>query len=262
MLALPGGPREDAELRVRLARRTAQGRYEISESELVLAIRACQLAGEIASRDFLCEVLLERCAPEFQRHSWGLNQRPDLREEAIAGMREHVLREALNPKERFIVQNFIHYLRCACVDEFHRVLRDEGLFYRHDEEGRPLGRPTRVPRVLMDPLQPIPSEDEGSCDVPDQEDQYERLHAREEVQRLLATLADPKNRCIVALRALEGFHWDEIAAYMHMNERSVRLRYAKAQAFLRAQVADTSPGTACPQAHSAQVDTLASAPCA
>ena len=103
MLALPGDPRGDAELQARLTRRTPQGRYEIGESELVLAIRACQLAGEIASRDFLCEVLLERCTPEFRRHSWGLQKFPELREEAIACMREHVLGEALNPKERGIL---------------------------------------------------------------------------------------------------------------------------------------------------------------
>jgi RNA polymerase sigma factor (sigma-70 family) len=237
MIALQRNPRWDAELHARLSRRTLEGRYEISESELVLSIRACQGAGDIASRDFLCEILLERCAPEFERHSWGLRQRPDLREEAISGMREHVLREALNPKERFIVQNFIHYLRCACVDEFNRVLRDEGMRYRRDEEGRPVGRPTRVPRVLVEHLQPIQADGEGSCDIPDQEDQYERLHAREEALRLLACLADPRDRRIVALRALEGLSWDEIAGHMHLNERSVRLHYAKALARMRAQVA-------------------------
>ena len=97
----------------RLSRRTAQGRYELSESELVQAIRACQRAGDLASRDFLCEVLRERCTPEFERHSWGLRQRPDLREEAIAGMREHILREALNPKERFMCK-FGNYVGGSC----------------------------------------------------------------------------------------------------------------------------------------------------
>ena len=236
MLALQGNPRGEPGLQERLKRRTAHGRYEVSESELVQAIRACQLAGDRASRDFLCEVLLERCAAEFERHSWGLRQRPDLREEAIAGMREHVLREALNPQELFIVQNFIHYLRCACADEFNRVLREEGLRYRRDEEGRPLGHPTRVPRVLVDPLLRHPGDDEESRDVLDQEDQYERLHAREEARRILACLTDPRDRSIVTMRAVEGFRWGEIAAYLHMNERSVRIRYTKALARMRAQV--------------------------
>jgi len=246
MLALEGNPRGDPDLHAQLSRRTAEGRYEISESELVLAIRACHAAGDIASRDFLCVVLLERCAPEFERHSWGLRLRPDLREEAIAGMREHVLRETLNPRECFIVQNFIHYLRCACVDEFKRVLRDEGLAYRRDDAGRPLGHPLRVPRVLVDPIQPIPSDADGGCDVLDQEDQYECLHARAEAERLLACLADPRDRRIVALRALEGLRWDEIAAHLGLNERSVRLHYAKALAVMRIQVASESTGGAAP----------------
>lgn len=258
MLDLTEATRGEAELRARLARRTPEGRYEIGESELVLAIRAYQFCGETASRDVLCEVLLERCAPEFQRHSWGLIHRPVLREEAIAGMREHVLREALDPGEHFIVMNFIHYLRCACVDEFHRVLRAEGLWYRHDEDGRPLGRPTHVPRSLVEPLQPFPLDGEDNRDVLDQEDQYERLHAHEEAQRLLATLADPRNRCIVALRAIEGVRWDDIAAYMGMNERSVRLRYTKALAFLRTQVADAGSATS----HCDIAETLAQVPCA
>jgi hypothetical protein len=131
----------DPTLKERLRRRTAEGRYEISEIELVLNIRALQAQGDTEDARMLCEVLLERSAPEFQHHTWGLRHRPELREEAIANMSEHLLREAMNPKEIFITQNFIHYVRCLCVDEFNRILRQEGLRYQRDEEGRPSGRP-------------------------------------------------------------------------------------------------------------------------
>jgi DNA-directed RNA polymerase specialized sigma24 family protein len=240
MLALQGNPRGDPDLHARLSRRTLAGHYEVSESELVLTIRACQRAGDSVSRTLLCEVLLERCAPEFERHSCGLRHRPDLREEAIAGMREHVLREAQDPKELFIVQNFIHYLRCACVDEFNRVLHDEGLRYRRDEGGRPLG--TRVPHSLVEPLLNKTDDGEDVCvGVFDQEDQYAHLHAWAEARRILGCLPDLRDRCIVALRVLEERTWKEIAAFLYLNERTVRLRYSRALETIRARLSDDLP---------------------
>lgn len=227
-------PRDPA-LPARLSRRTPEGRYEISEIEVVLAIRACQQKGETQSVQMLCEVLLKRCVPEFQRHSWGLRHRPELREEAIANMGEHLLREALDPNEVFMTQNFIHYVRCLCVDEFNRILRQEGLRYQRDEEGRPVGRPHHVPRALMEPLQaaPLDSEAPPSADVADPLDQYEHLHANEESQRILTFLSDPLDRKIMVLRAIEGMKWDDIAVICKRTERTIRLRYEKARAYLR-----------------------------
>src|SRR5256884_7647013 len=166
---------QDPTLKERLRRRTPEGRYEISEIDLVLAIRAFEANENREGSRMLSEVLLERSAPEFQRHTWGLRHRPDLREEAIANMGEHLLREAMNPKEIFMTQNFIHYVRCLCVDEFNRVLRQEGLRYQRDDEGRPTGRPYHIPRSLMEPLQQTPADSDGSlpsADVADSEDQF------------------------------------------------------------------------------------------
>ncbi len=225
----------DPSLKARLSRRTPEGRYEISEIELVLTIRALYQQNKIEDAQMLCEVLLGRCGPEFQRHSWGLRHRPDLREEAIANMSEHLLREALNPKEIFITQNFIHYVRCLCVDEFNRILRQEGLRYKRDEEGRPVGRPQHIPRALMEPLQaaPLDSEAPPSADVADPLDQFEHLHANEESQRILTFLSDPLDRKIMVLRAIEGMKWDDIALVCKRTERTIRLRYEKARANLR-----------------------------
>lgn len=225
----------DPTLQARLKRRTPEGRYEISEIELVLTIRSLYQRNEIEDAHMLCEVLLERSAPEFQRHSWGLRHRPDLREEAMANMSEHLLRETLNPKEIFMTQNFIHYLRCLCVDEFNRILRQEGLRYKRDEEGRPAGRPQHIPRALMEPLQatPLDSEAPPSADVADPLDQYEHLHANEESRRILTFLSDPLDRKIMVLRAIEGMKWDDIALVCKRTERTIRLRYEKARANLR-----------------------------
>lgn len=224
----------DPTLPERLHRRTAEGRYEINESELVVNIRAHKTAGNLAGVQFLGEVLLQRCAPAFQRHSQGLRHRPELREEVIANMGEHLLREALEPREIFITQNFIHYLRCLCVDEFNRVLRQEGLGYRRDAEGRPAGRPQHVPRALVETFRPA-ADDENmpAADVADPRDQYEELQAEDESQRILTYLRDPLDRKIMILRAIEGLKWDDIAALCKKTERTVRLRYERARSVLR-----------------------------
>src|SRR5271165_6449390 len=122
----------DPTLKARLSLRTPEGRFEITEIEIVRTIRMHHEQGDMEATQMFCEILVGRCGPEFQRHSWGLRHRPELREEAIANMSEHLLREALNPKEIFITQNFIHYVRCLCVDEFNRILRQEGLRYQRD----------------------------------------------------------------------------------------------------------------------------------
>ncbi len=226
----------DPTLEERLKRRNPNGHFEISEIELVHNIRFRQAKGDVESVRMLCAVLLERCAPEFQRHTWGLRHRPDLREEAIANMGEHLLREAINPKEVFMTQNFIHYVRCLCVDEFNRVLRQEGLRYQRDEEGRPTGRPYHIPRSLMEPLQQTPIDSDGSMpssDVADPEDQYERLHANEESLRILTYLSDPLDRKIMVLRVLEQMKWDDIAVICKRTERTIRLRYERARGYLR-----------------------------
>src|SRR5437667_7686594 len=226
---------DEPALQERLRRRTPAGRYEISDIDLVLNIRARQAEGNAGGVRMLCEVLLERSAGEFQRRTYGLRHRPERREEGIANMNEHLLREAMDLKEVFITQNFIHYLRCLCADEFTRVLRQEGLHYRRDTEGRPSGRPQHVPRSLIEPLRPAQADDEGvlAADVADPEDQYERLHSVDESHRILTYLADPLDRMIMVLRAIEGMKWDDIAVICKRTERTVRLRYERARSYLR-----------------------------
>jgi len=225
----------DPVLKERLRRRTAEGRYEISEIELVMNIRALRAEGNLVGARMLSEVLLERCAPEFQRRTQGLHHRPELREEAIANMNEHLLREAMDPNEIFMTQNFVHYLRCLCADEFTRVLRQEGLRYRRDDEGRPSGRPHHVPRSLMEPLRPAAADNEEplAADVADPQDQYEVLHAEDESQRILTYLTDPMDRMIMVLRAMEDMKWNDIALLCKRTERTVRLRYERARSYLR-----------------------------
>src|SRR3989440_9111812 len=185
----------DSTLDERLQRRTADGRYELGECELVVNIRALRAADNMAGVRRLCEVLLKRCAPVFQRHTQGLQHRPELREEAIANMAEHLLREVQDPGEVFMTKNFIHYLRCLCADEFNRVLRQEGLYYRRDDEGRPSGRPQHVPRSLVEHLQAPRDDDEGQigADLADPDDHYEEMHASDESHRLVMLLEAPRD---------------------------------------------------------------------
>jgi RNA polymerase sigma factor (sigma-70 family) len=225
-------------VRERLWKRNSNGRYEIPEAHLVLGIRAFMARGDQAKARQLSEVLLDRCQGEFQRRSLGLRHRPDLMEDAMAGMAEQVLREAMDPREEFMILNFTHYLRCLCADNFNAVLRQEGLRYRRDEEGRPAGRPTHVPAALVERIHATPDEEEGgagtsSTHLADPSDDIESFHAVMEARRLLTYLNDPLDREIVTLRALDGLKWDEIARICGKTERTMRLRYERARAFLR-----------------------------
>ena len=222
----------------RLRRRNSGGRYEISDAHVVLGIRAFVARNDQERARLLSEILLDRCQSEFQRRSLGLRHRPDLMEDAMAGMAEQVLREAQDPREEFMILNFTHYLRCLCADNFNAVLRQEGLRYRRDDEGRPAGRPTHVPAALVERIHATQDEDEGGMGVSgghlaDPADDIESFHAIWEARRVLTYLADPLDRTIVTLRALEGLKWDEIARLCGKTERTMRLRYERARAFLR-----------------------------
>jgi RNA polymerase sigma factor (sigma-70 family) len=223
--------------RARLAERTPAGGYVISDADLVRAIRAAEARGDMAATRDLCATLVRRCMPEFQRRAWGLRHRPELMEDAIASMIEQLLREARNPREEFMTLNFIHYLRCLCADNFGRVLRQEGLSYRRDAEGRPVGRPQHVPRALVERIAPAAEENDGqdsaAYPLADPQDAYEERLAALEAQRILGYLPDPLDRQIVTLRALEGMRWDDIAAVCGKTERTMRLRFEKARARLR-----------------------------
>ncbi|GCE48225.1 sigma-70-like protein [Thermosporothrix hazakensis] len=229
----------DPMLDERLQRRTANGRYEITDEQLVQLIRELRATGKEAEARRLMMALVTRCQPIFQLHTQGLRHRPDLREEAIANMAVHLLQEVQDPREEFITLNFARYIRCLCIDEFNRVLRQEGLIYKRDEEGRPLGRPQHVPQGLRDSLNTTVNDESNSpgADVADPQDQYEQLHAVYESQRILHYLSDSLDRKIMVLRAIKGWKWDEIAEICQKNERTVRLRYERARSFLRQCIA-------------------------
>jgi RNA polymerase sigma factor (sigma-70 family) len=228
----------DPRTRALLEQRTPSGGYTIGDAAMVRAIRGAGARADQAAVRALCELLVRRCMPEFQRRAWGLRHRPELMEDAIAGMIEQLLREARDPRETFMTLNFIHYLRCLCADNFSRVLRQEGLAYRKDAEGRPAGRPQHVPRALMDRVDPA-AEDHESQEagigvvVADPRDAFEERTAALEAQRILSYLPDPLDRQIMVLRALEGMRWDDIAALCGKTERTMRLRFEKARARLR-----------------------------
>jgi DNA-directed RNA polymerase specialized sigma24 family protein len=230
----------DAATQARLRERTATGGYAVPETSLVRAIRGWKQHGDAGNVRALCTLLIERCTPEFQRRAWGLRHRPDLMEEAIAGMIEQVLREAQDPSEIFMTQNFIHYLRCCAADNFNRVLRQEGLSYRRDEQGRPAGRPQHVPAALVDRIDAAAEdreEEPGAAPIiADPRDGLEERMAAVEAQRILGYLPDPLDRQIMSLRALEHMRWDDIAKLCGKTERTMRLRYEKAIVILRQRI--------------------------
>jgi DNA-directed RNA polymerase specialized sigma24 family protein len=225
----------------KLKQRTSSGGYVVSDADLVRAIRAWKARGETERVRGLCEALVTRCMPEFQRRSYGLRHRPDLMEEAIAGMIEQLLREAQNPREEFMLANFIHYLRCLCADNFQRVLRNEGLSYRRDAQGNPAGRGMHVPQALVDRLDVPLGEGDGAetagRELADPGDQLATRMASLEAQRILRYLTDPLDQRIMILRVFEEMRWDDIAALCGKTERTMRLRFEKSKALLRERIA-------------------------
>jgi DNA-directed RNA polymerase specialized sigma24 family protein len=243
----PPDPRDAATL-ARLRERQPGGAYAISDADLVQAMRGWDVRGERGRVRALGELLVDRCMPEFQRRSWGLRHRPDLMEDAIAGMVEQLLREALDPHEVFMTQNFIHYLRCLCADNFSRTLRQEGLSYRRDEQGRPAGRPQHIPRALIERIDLSAEEREDASaqtqTIADPRDAYEDRLAAVEAQRILGYLPDPLDRRIMALRVFERLQWEEIAALCGKTERTMRLRFEKARTLLQQCLAAEIAGSA------------------
>ncbi len=231
----PRDPRTDAQLK----KRSASGGYEVGEADLVRNIRHLQDGGELDSARRLCEVLVDRCMPEFQRRTYGLRHRPELREDAIAAMIEQVLIEARNPNEVFMTKNFVHYLRCLCADQFNRVLRQEGLSYRRDEQGKPAGRGHHVPRALVESLDTVPAERDDELpgrEIADSRDSLGERMGVLQAEQILLNLPDPLDRQIMVLRVLEGLQWEEIAQICGKTERTMRLRFEKSRTVLAAQL--------------------------
>jgi RNA polymerase sigma factor (sigma-70 family) len=222
-----------------LKQRTPGGGYEIGEADLVRNIRHWEDTGEMEHVRQLCEVLVDRCMPEFQRRTYGLRHRPELREDAIAAMIEQLLREARDPNEVFMTKNFVHYLRCLCADQFNRVLRQEGLSYRRDEQGKPAGRGHHVPRALMESLDTVPAERDEELpgrEIADSRDPLDERMAVLQAEQILLNLPDPLDRQIMVLRVLEGLQWEEIAHICGKTERTMRLRFEKARVALAARL--------------------------
>lgn len=236
----------DPHTRARLLKRTPSHGYEVADTALVVAVRHWDAQGQPEVVGMLLQLLIDRCMPEIRHRAMGLRQRPDLMEDAMAAMIEQVIREARDPNEVFMTQNFIHYLKCLCIDNFNRMLRQEGLSYKRDAQGRPIGRPQHIPRALIERIDVrLDDQDDpvgpGSA-IADPTDAVDSRMAAVEAQRILAYLPDPLDRKIMFLRAIEGRQWEEIAALCGKTERTMRLRFEKArtrlQACLRAEKAD------------------------
>ena len=59
-----------------LRKRTPSGGYEVSDADLVRAIRAWDARGDLDAVRALSVFLIDRCMPEFRRRAWGLRHRP------------------------------------------------------------------------------------------------------------------------------------------------------------------------------------------
>ena len=206
---------------------------------LIRQIRLMDSQGRTAESRLLCEQLVAIAMPTFRRRSWGLQHRPDLREDAEQDMIEQLLREAHDPDEVFMTERFSLYASCVGADNFMRLLRAEGFGYKRDEDGNPVGRPMHVPRALFewsDVLADSVANDERPiASIPQAPDHIARRLEGLELERILdAYVPDALDRRVLILRAVGGYGWDKIAEMCSMSERSMRLHYTKTIAVLNA----------------------------
>lgn len=220
-------------VRERLEQRVPGGGYVVPDTQLIRAIRAFDQSGETQQRDTLFTMLLDRCKPMFRKMANGLAHRPEWREDAISDMTVQLWREVLDPRETFMLQNFAHYLKCLCTDNFNRLLRAEGYGFRTNEQGQVTGRPEHVPATLVDTIdRAAPAGDQQEAVVDILADPLNTLDARLavlEAERILQTLPDPLDRKIVYLRVFGNLQWEEIAALCGKTERTMRTRFERAR---------------------------------
>jgi RNA polymerase sigma factor (sigma-70 family) len=220
-------------VRAQLDLRTEQGGFVIPDTLLVRAIRAFHARGQIARSQALFEALYTRCQPMFRRYAAGLRHRPEWRDEAIADMAMQLWKEVIDPRETFMEQNFVVYLKRLCADQFKNKLRTEGRIFRTNERGEVTGRPEHIPATLMDSLDRAPGTDEEALPaegIADSDDAIGNRLGEIEADRILHLVRDPLDRKIVTLRVFAHLKWDEIAQMCGMSERTMRTRFETARA--------------------------------
>src|SRR5260370_8287351 len=84
---------DEPRLKEHLRRRKPEGRYEVSEIEIVLNIRTLQAQANTARVHLLCELLLERCAAQFHLRTLALRHQPHLLQEATPNFNHHSPRD-------------------------------------------------------------------------------------------------------------------------------------------------------------------------
>lgn len=203
----------DPTLGERLQRKNVAGHYEISEVDLVITIRELLAKHEQSMTRRLCEALLERCLPEFQRYTEQLRHLPELREKAISNIGERFLREVMNPYDLALTQNFPHYVRCLCTDELTRISHQEGLvFMDSDVEKQTTSTKARTLNRRIRSSMP---------------------HYSLNILTHLTELPDLK---LAVLRDFENVRWNDLVILYQCPKRVLRHRYKQAQKQLDVQI--------------------------
>lgn len=139
-----------------------------------------------------------------------------------------------DPGQAFILINFDHMLQRIQDHVAHAVMEQEGYWKRSG-----VGKPKRVPRKLTDsvdhPAVLDPDDpDSVALPVPDarSREAFERVELEADVEEVLAALT-PEDRALVVDLFFRGFTQDEIAAKLHVTDRTVRNRLTRILAQLR-----------------------------
>lgn len=148
--------------------------------------------------------------------------RNELEEELEQACYVELWRVMSDPGQTFILVNFRHMLECIQDHVAHAVMEQRGYWKR-----RGVGTPRRVPQQLIDsadrPARATDEPDAAAIPVPDPraEEAFEHAELAADVQALLAALL-PEDRALLVDLFWSGLTQDEVAAKLHITDRTVR----------------------------------------
>jgi RNA polymerase sigma factor (sigma-70 family) len=164
--------------------------------------------------------------------------RPDLEERLEDDCYVELWRVMEDRNQAFILINFFHVLTYIQEHVAHDVMQKQGYWIRPGVE-----KPRRVPRKLMDSTDQAARQgdepDAVALPIPDPraDEAFSRVEVAADMEALLAALP-PDDRALLYDLYCRGLTQDEIAAKLHITDRTVRNRLTRILAFLRSLLTD------------------------
>lgn len=163
----------------------------------------------------------------------GLQQYPNLLEEAIAELITRVWKELYEEKDLFIEQNFYVYLSRMGIEVYTMLKRSEGMQGIPEENAA--FKPMHIPQSMLQSIDVALAVGDTviNSEPIDPHDAFADLEQQQHIASLLRFLPNPVDRLIVYKRTILEQHWNEIALDLQKSDRTVRTHFEDAMHYLR-----------------------------